>query len=274
LLCSESAKHNAIIINGFEVRSDICSALQALIKERKHIMLKKTFILGLLMAVLILPVGAKACLVSVTITATDGNNTAIQTFCSRSVTIANGDFECVFVNKYGPEISLFDGGAITSLKLTMDSDPEVGIEFGVRASNSATIYSILSDVVSFDPLVNPTAEASAGITLTDRGGGGATITGRFPGGKTYQARYNDSTVFVDLVSGFSIPKGTKTTSEDSGSVGLIGTLTSIESEFYFTLSARDAASGTSTFSVVPEPATICLLGLGALSLLRSRKRKT
>ena len=50
------------------------------LNKRKHIMPKKTFILGLLMAVLILPVGAKACLVSVTITATDGANTAIQTF--------------------------------------------------------------------------------------------------------------------------------------------------------------------------------------------------
>jgi hypothetical protein len=236
-------------------------------------MLKKTFIFGLLMAVLILPMEAKACLVSVTITATDGTNTAIQTFSSECVAAANGGFECVFVNEYGPEVSLFDGGAITSLKLTMDVDPEVGIEFGVRAGSSATTYSFLSDVVYFSPLVNPTATASAGITLTDRGPtAGATITGLFPGGKTHQARYNSSIVFANLVSGFSIPSGTLTASEASGSVNIIDTLTSIESEFYFTLSARDSASGTSTFSVVPEPATIALLGLGALSLLRRKRR--
>jgi hypothetical protein len=258
------------------VRGDICSALQALIKESKHIMLKKTFILGLLMAVLILPVGAKAGLVSVTITATDGTNTAIQTFSSESVAVANGGFECVLVNEYGPEISLFDGGAITSLKLTMDADPEVGVEFGVRAGGSTTTFNILSDVVSFDQLVNPKAYASAGVTLTDRPAvSGATITGLFPDGKTHQARYNGSSVFANLVNGFAIPSGTVTNSEENGNeFGMItinNTLTSIESEFYFNLSARDSASGTSTFVVVPEPATIALLGLGALSLIR-RKR--
>jgi hypothetical protein len=241
-------------------------------------MLKKTFILGLLMAVLILPVGAKACLVSVTITATDGTNTAIQTFSSESAAVANGGFECVLVNEYGPEISLFDGGAITSLKLTMDVDPEVGVEFSVRAGGSATTYSFLSDVVTFGSLVNPTAYASAGITMTDRSTAGATITGLFDNGtKTHQARYNGSTVFANLVNGFSFSTGlTQTLEEAKGSpynmILINDTLTSIESEFYFTLSARDSASGTSTFVVeIPEPTTICLLGLGALSLLRRER---
>ena len=240
-------------------------------------MLKKTFILGLLMAVLIPPVGAKACLVSVTITATDGTNTAIQTFSSESVSVANGGFECVFVNEYGPEISLFDGGAITSLKLTMDADPEVGIEFGVRASSLATTFSILSDVIVFDPMVNPEAYASAGVTMTDRPGvSGATITGLFPDGKTHQARYNGSSVFANLVSGFAITSGTMTKDEENGNefsmITINDTLTSIESQFYFTLTARDSASGTSTFVVVPEPATMALLGLGALSLLRMKRK--
>jgi hypothetical protein len=160
--------------------------------------------------------------------------------------------------------------------LTVNVDPEVGLEFGVRAGNVAKTFTILSEVVSFAPLVNPTAYASAGITLTNMAPAGATITGLSPGYKTYQARYNGSPVFANLVDSFAVPAtGTVVKEEEKGNessmILIPATLTSIESKFYFTLSARDSASGTSTFVVVPEPATVALLGLGALSLLR-RKR--
>jgi hypothetical protein len=229
-----------------------------------------------LAAVLILPVGAKACPVSVTITATNeetGQSQVVTLGGETSLDIITGNS----VWAIGSEVPILDG-AIESFKLTVNVDPEVGIEFGVRAGGSATTFKILStdtEIVSFDPLVNPTAYASAGITLTDRTPtAGAAITGLFDGGKTHQARYNGSTVFANLVDGFSISSGTLTASEDkplSGSQIISGTVTSIESEFRFTLSARDSASGTSTFEVVPEPATIALLGLGALSLIRRKK---
>ncbi|MGA2172549.1 MAG: PEP-CTERM sorting domain-containing protein [Sedimentisphaerales bacterium] len=230
-----------------------------------------------LAAVLILPVGAKACPVSVTITATNeaGQSQVATLGGETSLDASTGNF----VWTLGSEYTFKDDAAIESLTLTSNGDPEVGIEFGVRAGSSTTTFSILSDVISFDPLVNPTAYASAGVTLTDRTPTpGATITGLFDG-KTHQARYNGSIVFANLVDGFSIGSGTLTASEDkplSGSQVISGTLTSIESEFSFKLSARDSASGTSTFeiipAVVPEPATVGLLGLGTLSLLRRKRR--
>jgi hypothetical protein len=235
--------------------------------------------ISFLAAVLILSVGAKACPVSVTITATneEGQSQVVTLGGETYLDIITGNS----VWAIDSEVPILDG-AIENFKLTVNVDPEVGIEFGVRAGPSTTTFDISSTlpanggIVSFDPMVNPTGYASAGVTLTDRVPvAGATITGLFPGGKTHQARYNGSTVFANLVDGFSISSGTLTASEDKplyGSQVINGTLTSIESEFLFTLSARDSASGTSTFEVIPEPATICLLGfLSALVLPRNRR---
>jgi len=47
--------------------------------------------------------------------------------------------------------------------------------------------------------------------------------------------------------------------------------TDISIQFKFTLTPGDAAAFTGYFEVTPEPATICLLGLGALGLLRKRR---
>jgi hypothetical protein len=48
-------------------------------------------------------------------------------------------------------------------------------------------------------------------------------------------------------------------------------LTDIGIQFKFTLTPLDAAAFTGYFEVIPEPGTICLLGLGALGLLRKRR---
>jgi hypothetical protein len=58
----------------------------------------------------------------------------------------------------------------------------------------------------------------------------------------------------------------------SGWAPIAGSVSSIESEFHFVLSANQEASGTSMFEVVPEPVGLSFLALGGLALLRRKPR--
>jgi len=165
---------------------------------------------------------------------------------------------------------------LQGLSIQSDYEPYINLRFSVEASGTDTTFDINSAVVSFDPLLNPQAYASAGVTLTSDSDG-ATITGLFPGGKNYQARYNGTSVYANLVDGFAISGNKTLTNSDrqpaSGYGPISGTLSSIQSEFNFTLSALDQASGTSRFEVVPEPATLTLVAFGLMAGLARRFRR-
>jgi len=165
--------------------------------------------------------------------------------------------------------------AIRQLTLQSDTEPYVNVRFAVEAAETDTTFRISSTIVSFATLTDPKAYASAGVTLTSNEDG-ATITGLLDGGTLYEARYNHTSVYADLVSSFSIAADQTITHGQrlptSGYATIAGGVSSIESEFYFTLSALDQASGTSRFEVVPEPMTMGLLTLGGLVMLYRRIR--
>jgi hypothetical protein len=216
-----------------------------------------------IVAFLCIPVIAQACLLNYSIKITAGSDQLI--YAGQTDTDSSGFAKIQLVNS--DTLIGNDGAVLENLTLNLNADPEVGIEFGFRST--ATVFNLASEVLTFDAITNPQASASAGITLTDRNSNGATITGLLPNGKTHQAWYNNSSVYANLVSGVSISGNSQAYSEETSGM-IYDSVTSIASKFSFRLSAGDSASGTSTFVVVPEPATLILLGLGSLILFRRK----
>jgi hypothetical protein len=236
-----------------------------------------SFLLGIAMATVLLTAVGYACPVNTTIkiTAADGFNFGSQEFVI-NIAEAGDRFEWALDSQ--TNITADNGdilGTIEYLKLETIKDPAIGLEFYIVAGSSATIFTVTATTVTFDPILNPEAYASAGITLTDRNQDGASITGLYSG-KAYQALYNGASVYANLVSSFTAGvRKTVTLSENRPLTGdteiITDTLFSIDSSFHFMLSARDSAAGTSYFEVVPEPTTICLLAIGSLTLIRRKK---
>ena len=109
--------------------------------------MKKLLCVFSLLTVLLFPVIAGACMIqyAVTVTANDGTGEVTKIFSGGAETDENGYFESLLVD--GDQ---FIGSAvIEGLTLKLNADPEVGIEFGVRAGSLATTFSIMSDVGYF-----------------------------------------------------------------------------------------------------------------------------
>ncbi len=176
---------------------------------------------------------------------------------------------------------------IFQLSSSVDQDPAVNLHFSVEADTTDT-FTFSSPVVTFAAISNPVCVTSSSITLTDTDGDGATLTGLEAGGNAYKAIYNGGTSWSCLnpTYGFADPYDSQAESNRdplSGLGTIPDTLTSIQSEYSFTLSPNDLASGTSMFTVnaqpVPEPITFLglltgLAGLGGYVRNRTKRQRT
>jgi hypothetical protein len=169
-------------------------------------------------------------------------------------------------------------GRVDAVSALYKSDPFVALSVAVTAGASDSIFTITSATVAFDPITNPDAYATASLTVMDNNSNGATLTGLFPSGNAYQASYTNSgglTPWASLVGSFTASANRTNSLYDSypeiDTVPITDTLYSIQSQFYFQLSPYDSATGTSHFEITPEPATLSLLAMGGLALLRRRK---
>ncbi len=179
------------------------------------------------------------------------------------------------VNEEGTVIA-----TISNLNMLLIADPVVNMNFAVFAGAADTSFVITSTLLGFPGLTNPNARASGSVSVTDSNGNGAWATGDYAGDKAYRAFYNGAvagsgTVFSSLIGDVSIadPFGSDKNSEESGpGFDVINdTVTNMSTEFAFTVSAFDQVGGTSTFVVVPSPASLALAGIGGLTMFRRRR---
>ncbi len=167
-------------------------------------------------------------------------------------------------------------GTLQDAYTTLVGDPQISLGFLVQAGDVQTDFEISSALLSF-PTINPArGRASSQVTLTDLDGDGARFLGG-RSGKGYLAQYNgyvpNGSTFTALIGDFVAPPGgSNALSEndpfDGSFRAIAGDVNNMSSQFRFSLSAFDTASGTSNFEIIPEPASIALLGLVGLTLLR------
>lgn len=217
-----------------------------------------------------------------TIRATVGNETGSYTVMTDDGWFdGEGNF---YWNQVG-DIDIVSDGGVTLATLSDSSivvlfDPVITLNFNLLASDQNTAFELSSGLLSFPEIANPIGTASAGVTVTDVNGNGATLSP--DGSHMYESQYNgehpNGTPFASLLSNI-VTAGAFQTSADSdefpggGNYVSIGEpVESMSAAWAFTLSARDLASGTSTFTVlIPTPASAALFGAAGLLCIRRRR---
>jgi hypothetical protein len=152
----------------------------------------------------------------------------------------------------------------------------ITLSFTFFAGDSDTTFEVLSTTFTFDPIMNQSARATAGMTITDSNGNGASSTGTIANGAHYQARY-DSNTFANLLNGpLAAGAGGSNTASDRSPINgfspLASDATSMSAAWGFTLSANDQIGVTSSFFLVPAPGALALLGLGGITMVRRNRR--
>ncbi|QOJ13627.1 MAG: PEP-CTERM sorting domain-containing protein [Planctomycetia bacterium] len=165
-------------------------------------------------------------------------------------------------------------GELRSAEIELVEDPQVNLGFTLVAGNAATTtFLVQSALLSFPTLTNPMAETSGTLTVTDSFGfNGATMGRLLANAGQYRSEYNGfvptGTTFADLIDSFSAGAGGSVSSTDSYTNMIAGTVSDMSAQVEFTLTRRDTASGTTDYRIVPEPASLLLLGLAALAVRR------
>lgn len=174
-----------------------------------------------------------------------------------------------------------DGSRVHGLAFHLDADPIVTNNFNVSAGSSNSTFTITSAIVNHPSFPSGEGRAEAVIGITNvpppfGPPGTASFTGLHDSGSAFRAFYNGSSIFApgDLLTGGSTVGSQVFFAESSAPLTYLplgGIATSIQSEFKFSLSPLDRASGTSIFEVIPAPSSAGLLLMAGLAIGRRRR---
>ena len=160
------------------------------------------------------------------------------------------------------------GGPSASLNVT-----------ATAGGSSDTTFFLSSSDVTFSPLLNPDGHATAAIRLIDfSGDGAASLTGEFSG-SCYKAVYNSTDTFSQMIGNTSFsgqsPGFYVDVSMEAMWQTIPDTVTSIKSQWNFTLSAGDRleANGLFELATIPAPGALVLgsIGISIVGYMRRRR---
>jgi MYXO-CTERM domain-containing protein len=224
----------------------------------------------------------------VTIQATSGSFSGTFTVPLGSVTTMSDPAQDVWFWTSAGAVPIFDGANLVAVLSNMtvlagrntqpNGEERIGIDvdFGVLAGGGDTTFTISSPTMSFSPVTGASALVSAGLVGTDQNANGITISPTAANGFGFNALFNGANVFRSYFNQTlsNVPSGSVNADGNMVPAGTflpIGTATSMQSVYSFSVSAGDAAGGTTTYAVVPTPGGFILLGLAGLFGGRRRR---
>lgn len=184
-------------------------------------------------------------------------------------------------------VAVLDGGSVEVGNGGLRANEEsVSLSFSVLAGSQDTQFMVRSALLSFPTIQDPTGLATGAFTLRntdDLDGVPATLVGGANEyvGDAYYAAINGHTSDMPMPTAFhtAIDQithsgfGNKVESFEyplGGGFTPVGeSVSSMSSQIAFTLSADDAATGSTVFAIVPEPAAALML-LAGLMVVRRR----
>ena len=165
----------------------------------------------------------------------------------------------------------------------------VAVNFLVTSGAAGANFVVTSAPLTFF-MPNAVGRATAGTTVTDNGGDGAGLFGNFSDNSVFRSYYNDAgsaatgASFATLVPGISGGSGSTIISVqnfpdelvtfsgvDENNV-LLGSVSSMSSQWRFGVAPNNSAAGTSSFELIPEPGSSLLWIFGSALLVLMRRR--